>query len=74
MEGLGHLHGLHLPANMLTIIIITIIMITMIKKLPYKFRDTWRTVAYELKDRHNWRVTFSDITNFIERQVRILKV
>ena len=62
MEGVGYLHELDLPANMLSII----------RKLPYKFRDKWRTVACELQERRNQRPTFNNITIFIERQVKIL--
>lgn len=62
MEGVEYLHELDMPANMLTII----------RKLPYKFRDKWRTVACELQERRNQRATFSNITDFIERQLKIL--
>lgn len=62
MEEVQYLHELDMPANMLTII----------KKLPYKFRDKWRTIACELQERHCHRATFIDITNFIEKQLRIL--
>ena len=62
MEEVQYLHELNIPANMLTII----------KKLPYKFRDKWRSAACELQERHSRRATLIDITNFIERQVRIL--
>ena len=62
MEEVQYLHELDMPANMLAII----------RKLPYKFRDKWRTVACELQERRSQRATFIDITNFIERQVRIL--
>lgn len=62
MEGVEYLHELDLPTNMLTII----------RKLPYKFRDKWRTVACELQERRKQRATFSDIADFIERQVKIL--
>lgn len=62
MEGVDYLHELNMPANMLTII----------KKLPYKFRDKWRTEACELQEKCRRRATFSDITDFIEKQVKIL--
>ena len=62
MEEVQYLHELNIPANMLTII----------KTLPYKFRDKWRSAACELQERHSRRATLIDITNFIKRQVRIL--
>uniref|UniRef100_A0A8C8DI38 Uncharacterized protein n=1 Tax=Oryzias sinensis TaxID=183150 RepID=A0A8C8DI38_9TELE len=62
MEGVDYLRELNMPANMLTIV----------KKLPYKFRDKWRTVACKLQEKYKRRATFSDITDFIEKQVKIL--
>ena len=62
MEDVQYLHELDMPANMLTII----------RKLPYKYRDTWRNVACELQERHQRRATFRDISDFIGKQVRIL--
>lgn len=47
-------------------------MLTIIRKLTYKFRDMWQTVAFELEGRCGQRVTSIDITKFIERQVKIL--
>lgn len=61
MEEIQDISELDMPANMLFVI----------KKLPYKLRDRWRTVACELQGRHNRRATFVDIVNFIEKQVRI---
>lgn len=60
MEDMQYLHDLDMPANMLTII----------KKLPYKYRDKWRSAACELQERRGNRATFNDITNFT--QVRFL--
>lgn len=61
MEEVEYLYELDMPANMLTII----------KKLPYKHRDRWRTVACELQERRGRRAKFTDIVDFIERQVKI---
>lgn len=55
-EELQNLQELSMPANMLTLI----------RKLPYKFRDKWRTVACELQERRSQRANFMDINNFIE--------
>lgn len=56
------MYELDMPANMLTIV----------KKLPYRLRGRWRTVACEIQERHQERAIFSDIVDFIERQARIL--
>lgn len=42
-----------------------------ILKLPYKMRGKWRNIAYELQEKHHHQAGFSDIVNFIERQVSI---
>lgn len=62
MEDVQYLSDMDMPSNMLSII----------KKLPYKLRDKWRNHACELQERHNRRAKFTDIANFIERQVKIL--
>lgn len=53
------MYELDIPANMMIII----------KKLPYRLRDDWRTVAFDLQEKHNRQVSFIDIDNFIEHQV-----
>ncbi|XP_071058619.1 uncharacterized protein [Pseudochaenichthys georgianus] len=62
MEELEFMCELNMPSNMLAII----------KKLPYKYRDKWRTLAYDLQKRQGRRATFTDIVNFIKRQVDIV--
>lgn len=62
MEDVQYLGDMDMPSNMLSII----------KKLPYKLRDKWRNRACELQERHNQRAKFSDIADFIERQVKIM--
>lgn len=61
MKDVYNLCDLSTPANMLIVI----------KKLPYRLRDKWRTVAYDIQERHRRRATFSDITAFVERQVKV---
>lgn len=61
-NAMEEVHELNMPANLQTII----------RTLPYKLRDKWRTVACELHERCSQRATFIDINNFIERQVKIL--
>lgn len=62
MEDLHYLSDMDTPSNMLSII----------KKLPYNLRDRWRNHACDLQECHNRRAKFTDIANFIERQVKIL--
>ncbi len=42
-----------------------------ILKLPYKLREKWRTVAYELQEQRGCRVKMLDLIAFIEKQARI---
>lgn len=62
MNEVQYMFEMDMPTNMLTII----------RKLPYKLRDRWRTTAWEIQERRNQRATFNDIVHFIERQIRIL--
>ncbi|XP_039548042.1 uncharacterized protein LOC120493481 [Pimephales promelas] len=61
MDDVEYMEELNMPTTMLTIV----------KRLPYKYRDRWRTVACELQERSGQRAKFIDIVDFIERQVRI---
>ena len=62
MEDVQYLQDLDMPSNMLSLI----------KKLPYKLRDRWRSQACELQERQQRRARFYDIADFIEKQVNIL--
>ncbi|KAK7930431.1 hypothetical protein WMY93_006826 [Mugilogobius chulae] len=62
MENMQYLTDMDTPANMLDIV----------KKLPYKIRDRWRSHACDLQEKYNRRARFIDITYFVEKQVRIL--
>lgn len=61
MEDVEYMEELNMPSTMLTIV----------KKLPYKHKDRWRTVACELQERSGRRATFTDVVGFIERQMKI---
>lgn len=61
MEDINYMYELNLPTNMLNII----------RKLPYRLRDKWRTAACDLHERKKQRATFKDLVNFLEKQVRI---
>ncbi|XP_056125219.1 uncharacterized protein LOC130103060 [Rhinichthys klamathensis goyatoka] len=52
---------LNVPTNMQIIV----------KKLPYKLRDYWRSVACDIYEKFHRRATFSDIVEFVERQVKM---
>ncbi|XP_061908754.1 uncharacterized protein LOC133653469 [Entelurus aequoreus] len=61
MDDIQYMSELNMPANMLMVI----------KKLPYKLRDQWRTEACDIQGTRSRRATFPDIVSFIERQVKI---
>lgn len=61
MDEVEYMYELNMPANMFTVV----------KKLPYKHRDRWRTVACELQEKRGQRATFTDIVDFIEKQVKL---
>lgn len=62
MKDVYDLCDLNTPANMLIVI----------KKLPYKLRDKWRTKACDIQERLGKRPMFADIAAFVERQVKIV--
>lgn len=62
MNEVQYLYELDMPANMLAIV----------KKLPYRLRDQWRTKACAIQEVQKQRVTCSDIVCFLEMQVKIV--
>ncbi len=62
MQNIRYMNELNLATNMQAIL----------AKLPYKLRERWRIVAYDLQERRNDQAYFSDIVYFIERQVKII--
>lgn len=62
MEDVQYLRDLDTPSNMLDII----------KKLPYRMRERWRSHACDLQEKSDRRARFTDITAFVEKQVKIL--
>ncbi|XP_056099936.1 uncharacterized protein LOC130078447 [Rhinichthys klamathensis goyatoka] len=62
MEDLQHMEELNVPSNLRLIMM----------KLPYKLREKWRSVAWELQERRGYRAMFPDFVVFIERQIKIL--
>ncbi len=62
IQSICYMNELNLAANIQAIL----------AKLPYKLRERWRIVAYDLQERSNDQAYFSDIVDFIERQVKII--
>ena len=60
-EQMTQMKELDLPFNMRSIIM----------KLPYKLRERWRNVAYDLLEKNGRRALFVDLVTFIEKQVKI---
>lgn len=52
---------LDLPSSMRSIIL----------KLPYKMRESWRNVACDLQEHRGQRALFTDLVVFIEKQVKV---
>lgn len=61
MNEVQYMCDLDIPSNMMIII----------KKMPYRLRDKWRTVC-ELQERSNCRASFTDVVKFLEHQVKII--
>nr|XP_054604785.1 uncharacterized protein LOC129165520 [Nothobranchius furzeri] len=61
MEDLNYIKELDMPANMLAIV----------KMLPYRLRDKWRTFVCDLYEKHNQQAKFKDMIDFLEKQVKI---
>lgn len=62
MRQLTYMEELNVASSMKTILL----------KLPYKLRDKWRNRACQLQEQHGRRASFSDLVDFMERQVKIL--
>lgn len=56
-----YMKELDLPSNMRMIVM----------KLPYKLREKWRVVAYELQEQNGHRAVFTDLVAFIIKQVKV---
>lgn len=42
-----------------------------VSKLPYKIKEKWRNVAYEILEKRGHRARFADLVTFIDRQAKI---
>lgn len=61
MESMMYMDELNLASNLKAIMF----------KLPHKIRDRWRSVASNMQTENNTRVTFHNLVEFLEKQVRI---
>lgn len=62
MEELQYMQELDMPSNIRAVV----------GKLPFKLRERWRTLAFDISDTTERRASFVDLVKLIERQVRIL--
>ncbi|XP_072770150.1 uncharacterized protein [Nerophis lumbriciformis] len=60
MENVQYMQELNMSAHMKTVI----------SKLPYRLRESWRVSACNILENHHRRPQFSDIVAFIERQAQ----
>lgn len=61
LEDVDYMDELDNPTNMRAII----------SKLPYKIRERWRALAFEIQDRDRRRVRFTDLVIFVDKQAKI---
>lgn len=62
MEEMKYSHEINLSSNMKILIM----------KLPYKFRERWRSYVCEFQERERNRPQFQDLVSFLERQVKVV--
>lgn len=43
-----------------------------VSKLPYKIREKWRMLAFEIQEKKRRRVRFIDLATFVDRQAKII--
>lgn len=43
-----------------------------LSKLPYKLKEKWRGLAYDLQEKNGRRATFTDLVDFTDHQARII--
>lgn len=61
MEDVDYMEEMDNPTNMRVVV----------SKLPYKTRERWRNIAFDIKEQRGRRARFTDLVNFIERQAKI---
>lgn len=61
MQDVDYMAEMDNPTNMRVVI----------SKLPYKMRENWRNVAYDIHERTGRRARFSDLVEYIDRQAKV---
>ncbi len=61
MQDVDYMAEMDNPTNMRVII----------SKLPYKMRQSWRNVAYDIHERSGRRARFSNLVEYIDRQAKV---
>ncbi len=61
MQDVDYMAEMDNPTNMRVII----------SKLPYKMRESWRNVAYDIHERSGRRARFSNLVEYIDRQAKV---
>ena len=62
MEDIDYMKEMDHPKNLNAVV----------SKLPYKLLEKWRGVAYQVMEKQRRTVSFGDLTDFLEEQVRII--
>lgn len=60
MEDVEFMEEMNNPTNMKIVV----------SKLPYKMKEKWRNVAYEILEKRGYRARFADLVTFIDRQAK----
>ncbi|XP_076852605.1 uncharacterized protein LOC143506910 [Brachyhypopomus gauderio] len=61
MQDVDYMEEMDNPTNMRAVL----------SKLPYKMREKWKHVAFEILENKERRAKFADLVNYIERQAKI---
>nr|XP_049612597.1 uncharacterized protein LOC125990036 isoform X1 [Syngnathus scovelli] len=62
MQDVDYMEEMDNPTNMRVIL----------SKLPYKMRERWRNVAFEMQENKGRRARFTDLVDYIDRQTKIV--
>ena len=61
MKNMEYLEEMNSPSNLRIVL----------SKLPFRLRERWRVIAFDIQEREGRRAKFSDLTMYINRQARI---
>ncbi|KAK0149331.1 hypothetical protein N1851_009253 [Merluccius polli] len=62
MKDIEYLEEMDNPANLRIIV----------SKLPFRLRERWRVIAFDVQEKERRRARFSDLVKFINRQAKIV--